>query len=237
MFESEDKIQQYIQGQLTGAELEAFENGLKEDPALQEEIRSEMLIYAAASQIRDEELRGRMNLLEHQIDDKPAINFAVLLRWAAVLLLITIPLYFFIVESGTSSKELYAAYFEPYPNVLGPSRDDDSFGVNGMVEYDANDYDQAVEKLSKTLSANLQNDAVRLYLGISLMETGKSSEAIKVFDQISDDSRFINQAKWYTSLAYLAKNNTDAAIFLLEELEIESSYASQARELLGEIRS
>ena len=185
MFKPEDKIEQYVQGQLTGVELESFEDSLKEGPALQDEVRRQMLIFAAAGQLRDEELRGRMNLLEDQIDDKPTINFTVVLRWAAVLLLITIPLYFFIVDSGTNSEELYAAYFEPYPNVLGPSRDDASFGVDGMAEYEAKNYDMAVEKLSKTLSAASQKDAVRLYLGISLMETGQNSEAINVLAQIN----------------------------------------------------
>ena len=237
MFEPEDKIQQYVLGQLDGVALEAFEKSLKDNPELQNEVRSQMLIYGAAGRVRDEELRDRMNLLERQIDSKPVISFTLVLRWAAVLLLISIPLYYFIVESGTSNKDLYTAYFEPYPNVLGPSRDDDSFGIYGMSEYVAKDYKQAIEKLSNSLSTASQNDAIRLYLGISLMETGQGPEAIRVFDQISDKSRFTHQAKWFSSLAYLAQNKTKAAIRLLEELEHESSYAAQARDLLNEIRS
>jgi tetratricopeptide (TPR) repeat protein len=237
MIEQEDNIQHYIKGQLTGSELEAFENYLRENLEFQEEVRGQMLIHSASSQIRDEELKERMSAIEDQINTKASVNYKVFLRWAAVLLLVTLSLYYFIAESDKSNQDLYIAYFEPYPNVLGPTRDDNTLVIDGMVDYESEAYDQAVNKLTNSLVTSPQNDGIRLYLGISLMKTGRFKEAINAFEPIPDNSRFSNQSKWYISLAYLAQNNDKDAISLLKELEIDSSYSEQARKLLGEISS
>lgn len=237
MSEQADKIQHYINGQLTGSELEAFEIYLRENLEFQEEVRSQMIIQSASSLMRDEELKERMNAIEDQISTKNSVNYKVFIRWAAILLLVTLPLYYFIAESGKSNQDLYIAYFEPYPNVLGPTRDENTIVIDGMVDYETEAYSQAANKLLKALAANPQNNGIRLYLGISLMNTDRFDEAISVLKAMPDDSRFIHQAKWYESLAYLAVNKPDAAIRLLEELEIESSYDSKTKELLSEIRS
>ena len=237
MSEQADKIKQYINGQLTGSDLEAFEIYLRENLEFQEEVRSQMIIHSASNKMRDEELKERMSAIEDQVSTKNSVNYKVFIRWAAVLLFVTLPIYYFIAESGKSDQDLYMAYFEPYPNVLGPTRDDNSIAIDGMVDYETEAYNQAANKLSKALAANPQNNAIRLYLGISLMNTGRFDEAITVLEPIPDNSRFAYQSKWYTSLAYLAQKNNKKAIMLLEELERDGSYSEQAKKLLGEIGS
>lgn len=236
MSEQENNIQKYIHGLLTDTELENFEKYMSEHLEFQNEVKNQMLIQAAASKLRDQELMERMTNLEVQIESNSSINYRVFLRWAAVLVLITLPLYYFLTSSEQTDEELYLAYFEPYPNVLGPSRADDAQVIDGLVDYEAEAYEKAVQKLSGSLSSGVQNsNGVKLYLGISLMETNAYEDAINIFKTIPDTSRFINQSKWYTSLALLGQNKAKDAIPLLEELETGSSYSDQASDLLAEI--
>jgi hypothetical protein len=147
--------------------------------------------------------------------------------------------------SQQTPQELYASYFEPYPNVFEPAlRGSGSLlhrqAINKRAEafqaYDERSYEKAAQLFAELLTEK-QDPGMLLLLGNSNLALNNTEDAKKNFnDLIANFDGLDIQAKWFLSLCYLKEGQTEKARNLLEELgETEISYAKKAKKLLKEV--
>ena len=107
-----------------------------------------------------------------------------------------------------------------------------------MGAYDHKDYTQAVTLLQKCLekepSSNYK-DKIELYLGLSYLESNKTTKAIAQFQDLA--SRENTQAftvDWYLALAYLKVEQIEKAKTILSKLKNGETnpYQEKAKALL-----
>ncbi len=169
---------------------------------------------------------------------------------AASIAFLGIAVYWIAFKNDNTPEKLFAAYYEPKINTWTKSLRDseesqkqrqiaiDKYGeVEGAQLFTALTlYDNgAFEQASKDFNAlHLQNDTLYLYQANALLESDKATEAIAVLERISPTSPSINEARWYTAMAYLKLKNIEKTKEILRGLSTESNkgYQKKSKDLL-----
>jgi len=116
----------------------------------------------------------------------------------------------------------------------------------GMEAYAAGDYAAAAGRLAQAVRAGEAEPAwsnltqARLYLGVSLLMTGKAAEAVPYLAQVrgSPLRPLADRASWYLAQAYLLLEDPGSALPALEGLASGgSAYADPASRQVSAIRS
>ena len=251
-----DRIEAYVNGSLTGEELRSFESEIKNNPKIKEEVRLYKEMDKAIVMQDIAEMKNRISLVrEGMKNDKfmrlrQSLNPFVVLRnspklaYAASLLVIlgVVSLLYFTLKTTPSEKQLFAAYFSPYPaGVVERSSDTaDTLFVNAMTAYNKNNFQQAILLLEQVETSDTTGMAVDLYLGISFLETGNLKNASKRFRKIlsSKDHVFKEQAQWYLCLTLLKqkKDKEEVRPLLRQLINEKGDYTQQAREMMRKLR-
>jgi hypothetical protein len=230
MAASEKEIQDYIHNRLSDTKQTAFEKQLQDDSDLATEVREAMLIKEGLSIQQEEYLRSRMEFLEREHRNRKSRNQLTWVRWAAAILLLAVPIYYF-NSLPTSPDKIYEEYYQPYENVIGATRGDNSSDF--MRSYDQGDYEAAVEELQLAVQQSEDQQDYYLYLGISHLELSQYNSALKSFSKIDASNRFSSHGQWYSALANLKLGETEKAMGILSELkENGGSFAERSGEIL-----
>lgn len=243
-----ETIGKYLKKELSPAEQSAFEDRLLTDPTLAEEVKLQQEVeYGMDAYYSREQWKARLQETEAALraeEDKQKWWSRKRLFWlaataASLLILLTAGYFFF--SSSPSAPQLFEAYYQPYPNVAAPlERSGNEKEASGpFALYEQGAYEAAVPAFEKAM-ANQQNPqpALNFYYAISLLETGKTNEAITKLEMVNNsrDLRFAKPARWYLALAYLKQNQPGEAKKLLKEMVEESAdYREKAAQLLNEL--
>lgn len=132
-------------------------------------------------------------------------------------------------------EELFFLYFSPYENLVTvrSSKPKDKSLQEGMSFYTLKKYPEAVKLLKKYLLQNPDDSLIMLYLGISLLTSGKYKNASGMFKKIlkSKNSLLFDHAKWYLALSYLKDSKPEEALTELNNIDKNSSYFRKANNL------
>lgn len=241
----EDNIERYLREEMDHQERKVFEEALNEDESLQEEVDLQQDVFSGIGLFGAEEMKKQLQAID--ADEKDSSPIAAsrgrpLYTWLAVaasvtaLLLVAI----FLFNAGPNSQELYATYYEPYPNVVNPV--ERSSGVptdaagKAMYFYEQGNFEEAIKLF--TQEPNLNDLAYRFYLGVSYLGTQQSELAEQTLQPLLEDEEgaFYEAALWYTSLSQLARDQSESAREILEKIaDLQGEYAREAQELLEEI--
>ena len=118
------------------------------------------------------------------------------------------------------------------PTVRGEMKED--IKSEAFFEYDNENYNKSLELFSKIYVAE-QDDYALFYKALSLMELGRTKEAITSFNEfdLSKNNSFTPFVKWYLALSYLKENQKDKAVTLLNSLtKTENQQKGIAEKLL-----
>lgn len=225
-------IGQYLNGELKGAELEAFEEKLKTDTQLQKELKLEqdldkIILDEDIFDFRKEVVEVRQEMkneepfenneqnktLEIKLGDRNQSSNKWYLIAASVIIMVGLAGYFYYLQYQTVSNErLFAQYYSAYPSDLAERSDDISSSdpfILGLIEYEEGNFIDASRFLSLAVENDYQNFSAYLYLGISFLEMDSLSKAINGFNLIINDHNnlFTDQAKWYLALTYIKAND------------------------------
>lgn len=250
-------ISKYINGELTGAELTAFERLLQQDKALADEVNFHKLVdetlaenYRATSELDDNEqlefegiLSKVMNSEEisgstiHESETQASSNiFRKLIPFAALAAAAALLLFFWLGgdsqnENSNLADDYYSqSQYEYSFSTMG-------HGDNNLIEaekaYKAGDYNKAIN-IFKNYPDDLRAQIAKGNAEYNLM---KYDEAVKTFEKIrnSKNVSFRNYANWYLALTYLKKDNKNQAIELLKQLPKNADFYKQAQELIKEL--
>ncbi len=160
---------------------------------------------------------------------------------AAASLAIIIAAYV-LINQPPKPEELYAQYFQPYPNVFEPTlRGADDAVITsrtmGFRAYDQGNYEKAVLLFNEALREK-EDPGILLLLGNANLVLGNVEDAQNNFlTLIKDFDELDSQARLYLGLSYLKQGDSKKAKLILQELgDPEATYSKKAKELLNNLK-
>lgn len=164
------------------------------------------------------------------------------LMWVAVAAAAAICLIWLIlpVQQSASPTELYASYYERFPNVANPLTRDSgaqtSLKDRAYAKYEQGGYEQAIALFDSLL---IQEPSLthQFYQGICAMEQNDWQLARTALEPVrtSDTSRFAKAAQWYMALVALQANQLEQSKNLLSAIQADSThpFTKEATAILG----
>lgn len=245
-----DLIEQYLEGTLKNENLISFENRLKTDSQLAEELalRQDMEHFLSIKTEKDalkKELPkiSQSFFQESKTEQKEEAKIVQLTPFykkksfifgsvaAAVLL-------FFMIQFLRPTGSLYEQYQEEYQLALAEK------GVSELnlpkleKEFEAGNYAYAKEQLELYLTQNPTDTRAQIAHAISLMELNETTKAQQILSNIYNDSNkilFKNAATWYLAMSYLKEENFTEAKTYLAQIQA-GEYSEKAKELLQKLK-
>jgi len=247
-----EELQMYIENEMTQEQASRFEKKLGENKELRAKYR---ILKDMDYALNDEdalEIRAKFKAIHQKHSIKPKLRVVPMYRsnrvWAvaATIALVLGVAGLLWMNKGSnkilSGDQLYSMYFEKsevYTNVRNVSSGDNNTSKAGFEFYEKAQYNEAISSLGLALNNNPNDFSVRLYLGLSYMETEKYQEAIEQFNFITSKrpNLFTESAEWFLALSHLKTNNIEEAVrqFDLISRNQYSIYRFKASEILKSI--
>lgn len=224
-------IERYFEDNLTPQEKLDFDHLMETDPSFSEEVSFERNTKAAVTLEARKELKTKLQALESENNKKS--NRKTWLSIAAMILVLLGVSMFFLNQNPTADQ-LYADYFEPYPNTVAPIVRDasqESEEIDAFAAYEQGDYKEAAARF-QALSETSDEEYLSFYRAISFMELDQMKEAEQIFTSTTWSSDYNEKAKWYLAMNYIQQNKITQAKVLLSEIVKDQSYKHEKAEKL-----
>lgn len=255
------KMNQYINGELTGKALQDFEQLLLNNKELAKEVALHKTIDQSLKASKTNQNKSALNKLFQQFGEQYILNEPEeasrtkvielhpeellvaeknnkgMLRWLAPLVSIAAAaLFIFYMGFGnTNSKQLAEQNFEPYIfDVTFRNARVDNL-ILAQQAYDDKNYEKALPLLSKYTD----NSDALMAKGNCEFLLDKPDEAIETFKQLSNKNIDVHQkaiAQWYLALSYLKQNHLSLAKNELTGIPKSSPYYQKAQSLLKKMK-
>lgn len=232
--DNESLINSYFEGTLNPQEKVRFEQLMVTDASFAKEVAFQKQLKAAITLEERSNLKSTLKNLEK----KPKSNSSRSWLYIAAGLLVLIGISFFFFNQNPTNEELYATYFEPYPNTVAPivrSSSQQDSKQNAFASYENGDYKNA-SKLFGELGSTTQEEYAFFYNAISLMMLNEDQDASRILESTSWSDEYRGKADWYLSLSYIKQNQNEKAKTLLQSIIKNKSYNSdKARRILQDL--
>ncbi len=253
-----EKIKAYLDGELTGAELEAFEKELLSNPELAEDVELyqtiDMVLEDEATlnfqkivQAEDEAFfeENTAKLVEQPIRKIGGFNRQWMIAASFLFLIVSaILLWQLQTNAPQSNQELFAQYADTYPlnEDLRSSDSTVSDFEKGIQEYQSKDFDAATQTFEVLVAKNEQDMSLLFCLANAYFNQNppQLDLAAQQFQKIitKDSSIYVPKAKWYLALIALEKEDLVQAKTLLKEVEQSGDkFGKIAERLLKELEN
>ncbi len=238
-----DQIEKYLSGELSREEVELFEKQIGEQEALRKQVEEHRSLIKGLELGFNLEMKAQLKLEEQRLarEDVVAKRRVVQLRWpvglAAALAVILISVYL-IKTKSIDSQELFASYYQPYPNVESPVSRSETKGENAYALYEQGRYQEALDLFMQRIAESPTDPAPLFYSGICHLELNETEKALAAFQvlQTMDKNNYSRASKWYKALASLKKDDKSSTVEILTGLsEGDDNYAIRSKELLQQL--
>ncbi len=225
---SQEQIDRYLLGRLEGPELRAFEQQIASDPLLGQEIERQKALLAGMQAYKDQEILRTLDQIhaevavETQEKEGKVIPGRWFLRIAAILIVLVLPLGWYILFYQPLHEHLFASYFQPLELHLGTRNQESPVRLTKAGQfYIQQEWKEANTLFEQYLSEHPLAYQVKLYAGISQMGSGDYTEAIRHFETILERKHplYADQARWYLALLYLKQKNLSSCKQYLKVLQ------------------
>jgi len=231
--EESEWIDNYLRGELTVDEMEAFISRLYSNEELQKRVAMRRLVLRGISASYAEELKNKLADYDRSLENKKRFQFSWKMVAAFILLIATgAGLYLSIQEPNPYSFDIA----DPgLPNIMGAT-DNIEFN-NAMNTFKESDYIVANEAFSKMLSNHPTNDTLLYYSGLCEFRMKKTEAAIEKWTHIEMTSEFTEKTQYRLAIAYWITGNEKKAAHLLRTLcsKEGSPLQNEAREALNNL--
>jgi tetratricopeptide (TPR) repeat protein len=238
-----DHIEEYLRGELSPEEQASFESSLEEDSELREKVEIHRKIRNGIEMGFNKELKDLLIEEESKLprpkdNDTNRIRTLYPIIGVAAAISLLIIAFFTLRTENVDNSELFAEYYQPYPNVEAPiSRSEDNES-NPYALYEKGAYAEALNQFSEIQSINFDEPAIIFYAAICQLELGLTDDSISSFKQLLEleANKYTRPAKWYLALVYLKSDQSSQAISYLNELTtFDDVYAKRAIQILSEV--
>ncbi len=233
-FEEFDRLEKYINNQLTEADKEVLEDELKNDPLLQEKLDQ---LKNASEATESYGLKLKLNQIHSDLyPENQKTNSRKFYYYAAAACIFLVTIGWWFSSSVQSSDELYSKHFEIYPDYVS-SRTVDTNEIKAAFEYyNTGKFQKAASEFEKLHQNNSQNIDVPFYLGLSHLNDNQTNNAIKYLtDVVANNDKYRQQARWFLALAYLKGSQLTEAKAILKNIKAADFRFQEAQQLISEI--
>ncbi len=248
--DNDHTLDRYLRDEMSDQERRTFEEQLSNDDALTNELALQRDAIEGIRLDGSHALKKRLQAVEAELtepapvigDDKKT-NRRFLMTWVAIAasLLTVVLLGYLFVPSASSPQELYAAHYQPFPNLINPAQRSTKVEEATVLEqavraYDEQQYDQAIALFEQGNA--LSAPGYTFYHAASYLALNQPARAIPLLERVVQEKTdlFYEPSLWYLALAHLKANDPEAAKPYLQTLtEREGDYTEEAQELLEEL--
>lgn len=234
--------EKYVAGELKGSQLEECEKRIKSDPLFHRRIKllesvdsvlGERFMSEAVMPEKEKEDRRLIagvhkEYMNREKPKKKKIYLRIPAAAASIIILVFSSILIYQnYNSSISGDELFDKYYQPY-KVSSYRSTERSKLISAIEKYKQERYFEAYNEFSEL--DNVSNEVI-LMQGISLVESGKESEAILKFNNIieSDDITLREHALWYTGLCFMKIEDLGGARKHFKELAGNDASVYQKR--------
>ncbi|HEX4877925.1 MAG TPA: hypothetical protein VFV31_14710 [Chitinophagaceae bacterium] len=219
-----EKLVDYLDGKLEGAEKSELEQQLANDKSLQEQWEN---LIATREALQQAGLKHKVAVLHNQMMEERKVpvrqisstrrilRYSIAIAASLVLLVAGYAGYQFYT---LSSEKVYAANFQPYE--LNTLRDGAAAENEIEALYRQKKYKEVVA-LSYTRPYAIKENFIR---GLSYAETADNSGAISCFLKVINDNKaagssvFKDESEYYLALSYIRNKDYDFALDILKSI-------------------
>ncbi len=247
---SSERIQRYLDGEMTEEELWSFQQDLKNDPELKEELDVHRLVEKSLKEKNEREFRDKLensyqksqpDAAETSSEEKPRFKLVYfLIPFAAILIA---GLLIFINVTAPDKDSLFEEYYTPI-NVMYGSRSaeaspEESNLISGIKAYHMRDFERSERLIELYLSNETDKKAVANYfLGLAKIELQDYTNAAKCFKNVLNDSTnyYQEHSQWYLALVFLKNDQLEQAKQLFTQISLKGAVHSEdSKEILKNI--
>jgi hypothetical protein len=246
----EDKIDQYLMGEMEDAEREDFEKQMEGELSLKAAVEFRKQVMNEVVYLNEAKSIIRRN--------KRSYGFVKLMVAASILVLVSVLIWQPMKLTNEAIISQYAhtspkgVNMEEKMNQLDGSgvedlhlRGDECFFgdfraeecrivFSAMVAYGENNYDQFIELLRPIDNLEKKSLEISLFYAIALIKKQHAKDAIEILLKVGEGSGndYIDDVNYYIGLAYLANNQRIVGRRFLKKIEPESMYYPDAKKIL-----
>jgi tetratricopeptide (TPR) repeat protein len=229
-------IENYLDNDLKGEQLESFQKSLKEDKEFANKVCLHQEVNSCILEDDIVELRQQVSgyFLPGKNPYMTIVKFVLPVAAALVIGLALIHTY-----NIGNYGDAYTAYYKPYEAdvVIRTSLNDvaKQKDLTPYLLYNKGKYKEAFEMLDDSVSDKPENYRANFFYGLCALELDDFNTAEKSLTTVFRDSinpTFKVHAEWYLSMLYLKNDYPDKARQHLKNLTGEHYYASKAKKIL-----
>jgi tetratricopeptide (TPR) repeat protein len=236
----EEKIEQYLSGQLSGDVLRKFEKQLQTDPLLAKQVEQHRRMdQYLEHKAKVPELQQKLkNLSGKYFEEEPPTDAPNRRPWIIasiiVVALAILAILFFFREQTPPSYQQYAQHF---PLSVTSQSGTTTETLTSLEEaFNQQQYSASIPLFESYIQENPDDPQVQLYYGIALLETNQIQKSRSVFQKIiQEGSLWKEDAQWYLALLYLKINQPEQLKTQLQDLSPNNRNYSHAKKLLNQL--
>lgn len=239
-FSTQDIIR-FLEGEMEEQERQLFVDELAINKSLQEDLKqykdiSSTLKYSLAPDEGDKAFQSNIKTINRAYfskRDKKIKILALQKYWyAAAVLLIALLVW---APWNTNLYEQYSA--TQMVSVAERGDNDQQLLIDATDEFNKENFAEAREKLRILVAQKPDDDMLKFYYGVALLETNEVELAKENFNKVfNGESIFKYDAAFYNALSYLKENNKDKAKEWLLKIDKGSEIYEKAEELLSKLK-
>lgn len=214
--EEEALIDAYVDGKLSEGVQKDFEDRMDRDPRLVQDVQVHESIIEGIRDWGRQQMKHRFAELEAKLAAQELVEAPQHadeglyghLKWGIGLLIMLVPMIYFIIPSR-DPETIFYDYYEEFPNQItvqaGAPKDSLSLYSRAFLAYEAQDYEQAVLLFEELEKISTDRIAVPFYLGMSYLANKQADRAVHLYWQLvemeEEEHDFRLAAHWYLALA------------------------------------
>lgn len=258
-----DLVQRYLNKEMSDDEIKLFEEEIKNNPELYEELLFQKDVEQSIKELIEENLFIKNLEIAHQEyleslkkEKKVSIfnrYYSLLPKdkrqkplWysAAAIAIMVFGLALYLVYQNNSIKpeRIYSEYKTDYsiPYLQRSVENNETNDLNDALQsFSEKQYLEAVTAFDKLISKNKYLSTVFYFKGLALLELGNTNSAIEYLKKASTykESEFIAEVEWNLALAYLKNNDLKNAEMQFNKVRNKYQfYAGKSEEILNKIK-
>ena len=236
MMEGEGNIElfeKYGNGDLSEAELSAFEARLAYDGEFKQSFEDYQLVEEGIKSHFRSELKHKLEALDKQMDDKPKSSKVLRLAiWSSSVAAAIVIGVFIFQHFATSPPVQLAEQYWPHEAGLPVKMSTKGKYDDAMNAFKLKDLDKA-----ELLLLKMDSDTANYFLGVIAYEHQNYKQAAEYFWQVENNSKYYHAAQFRLALVSMLNEDLELTRLILQaQIEHQTEFASVSKEILEKIK-
>jgi cytochrome c-type biogenesis protein CcmH/NrfG len=241
-----DMINRYLNGEMNGEELKAFELQMQQDADLQKEVE---LLKDVNSTLKiklhpgenETALRNALQEMNAEFFASKAEQAKVIplnrRKWMTAIAAVFVLALLLTLWQPWKKEDLYKQYADiQMPAIAQRGATTDSLLKQAVENFNNKKFAEAIPVFETVLKDTAENSFVQYYYAIALLQNGNIEKARAQLTVLyNGESIFKNDAAFYLALSYLKEKNKDTCKDWLHKIPTDNATWFKAQELLKKL--